>query len=878
MSEDTLVTAMPYHLDGGFVGREAQISSLFEAFRSAVSLRSMQCVSITGATGRGKSRIIKELTKRSSIVAPTARTYVGKPGSAAQPYSAFTQLLMQRLGLTPTASDTEKSDALKRHVDRMAEQSRNPQAFTLLRRLLRLPLPEQNNSIAPHKIDSRMFLAVRDFFAADSEVNPLILAFENIERASKETIQLLQYLRAGLRPYPILLILSGSDDAFEKHPELLGGETPLLQLQLPPLTIEERGALFRRLCGQLDNVPPELQRYAERIGSTPKILKDILRLLMELKIIVPAGTHTWGVDDAKLQLDKLPATYEKLVEARLEVMPKEARTLIEQAAVIGRSFWADALVAVRRGAIPLMEADGPPLEDIIDTADQDHGEVYSALEQLCMGEWISPNAEPQLQGQREYSFKSSYIHSVIKKRLEPATQTLYATSIARWLALRPEGRNADIQERIADYLLVAGKEADAARRYRRAADRARSEFFNKRAISLYQKSLLCTKDHERDMRIHIWHDLGSVHELVGDYGDALDAFEKMLRLSWLLAARSKAAVAFNKMGRIWRKRGNLKASLEYLARGEKLFAQTGDQRGIAGSLDDIAQVLLQVGECNEAMKRASRALAMRRLDGDNRSIAVSLETVASIQKRRGEWDTARRNYRESLDLRNSLNDKLGIGRSMHAIANIDFERGDERSAIDDWKEVLEIAKDIGSPMLRAMGLISLASAHRQKNRHEEGRSYIDEAVEICQKNQRLPELAAGLCELAMCMARTRDLSSAREYAEQALEIAEQSEQPALRAKAHQTLAEILTLNLFDPEKTLAEDNNIALSHFTRALHILEEIDDKFEIALTKESLGKYLIEQNRMNEGIEHLKNARDTYVKLRSSRTTAVDDIIGNR
>ena len=45
------------------------------------------------------------------------------------------------------------------------------------------------------------------------------------------------------------------------------------------------------------------------------------------------------------------------------------------------------------------------------------------------------------------------------------------------------------------------------------------------------------------------------------------------------------AVAFNKMGRVWRHKGDLHLALEYLERGLDLFQQAGDARGVAGSLD-----------------------------------------------------------------------------------------------------------------------------------------------------------------------------------------------------------------------------------------------------------------------------------------------------
>jgi len=69
----------------------------------------------------------------------------------------------------------------------------------------------------------------------------------------------------------------------------------------------------------------------------------------------------------------------------------------------------------------------------------------------------------------------------------------------------------------------------------------------------------------------LWHDLGSVFALKGEHDSALGAFERMLRLAWVVASRTKAAVAFNKMGRIYRQKGDLPIALEYLERGHELF-------------------------------------------------------------------------------------------------------------------------------------------------------------------------------------------------------------------------------------------------------------------------------------------------------------------
>ena len=108
----------------------------------------------------------------------------------------------------------------------------------------------------------------------------------------------------------------------------------------------------------------------------------------------------------------------------------------------------------------------------------------------------------------------------------------------------------------------------------------------------------------------------------------------MLRLSWVAASKTKAAVAFNKMGRVWRRKGDLKLSLEYLQRGLDLFRGANDARGVAGSLDDIGRALHMLGRYDEAEAQITEALGRHTKDGDQRAIAHDSRVAGLLRSAR----------------------------------------------------------------------------------------------------------------------------------------------------------------------------------------------------------------------------------------------------
>src|SRR5207302_4651313 len=132
-------------------------------------------------------------------------------------------------------------------------------------------------------------------------------------------------------------------------------------------------------------------------------------------------------------------------------------------------------------------------------------------------------------GERELRFAYPNLWQLVYKNLDEAKRRVYHAVVARWLELHPEGRAPAAQEEIARHLALAGDAREAATRYRRAAEAARNQYQNEKAIRLFDSALACIGSQasgDSAARIYLWHDLGSVYELIGDFEAALGAFER----------------------------------------------------------------------------------------------------------------------------------------------------------------------------------------------------------------------------------------------------------------------------------------------------------------------------------------------------------------
>ena len=82
------------------------------------------------------------------------------------------------------------------------------------------------------------------------------------------------------------------------------------------------------------------QPILERAGGNPLFAEEFVRLLRDQNLIVRSGASWELAADGRLPL---PESVQALIAARLDLLPAEAKSMLADAAVIGKVFWAGAL-------------------------------------------------------------------------------------------------------------------------------------------------------------------------------------------------------------------------------------------------------------------------------------------------------------------------------------------------------------------------------------------------------------------------------------------------------------------------------------------------------------------------------------------------------
>ncbi len=325
-------------LEAPFVGRDRELRLVKEAFHGAADDRTAHLVSIIGFAGIGKSRLAWEFFKYIDGLPLVTYWHRGRCLSYGEgvTYWALADMVRMRCRI---AEDEDTDSALEKLHALLVEHvlDEEERRFVEPRVAHLLGLEEGGR----YERDD-LFGAWRIFFERLSEVEPVAMVFEDMQWADDSLLDFIDYLLEWSRQYPIFVCTLARPELNERRPTWGSGRRSFTSLYLEPLSAEAMGQL---LDGLVPGLPDELKtRIRERAEGIPLYAVETVRMMLDRGVLVqdgpvyrPAGPIT--------ELE-VPETLHALIAARLDGLERPERTLVQDAAVVGKTFTRQALATL----------------------------------------------------------------------------------------------------------------------------------------------------------------------------------------------------------------------------------------------------------------------------------------------------------------------------------------------------------------------------------------------------------------------------------------------------------------------------------------------------------------------------------------------------
>ena len=217
-----------------------------------------------------------------------------------------------------------------------------------------------------------------------------------------------------------------------------------------------------------------------------------------------------------------------------------------------------------------------------------------------------------------------------------------------------------------------------------------------------------------------------ISRLLSESRRGQEAAARAARAALAQGARHVLARARFEEGSNLQNLGQMDEALAALEEAERLFREAGDQRGMAGSMNNRALVVAGRGDLAAAEKLFNAALAAYTSIGNKSGEALMEGNLGNIEYFRGNLAGARSRWERTLPTYLEINEKNGAARMLNNIASVLGEEGDVQGARGMFERALALYREIGQKSGAGSALGNIArSWHQQGDLAAAERAYAE---------------------------------------------------------------------------------------------------------------------------------------------------------
>jgi predicted ATPase/class 3 adenylate cyclase len=653
-------------LEAPFVGRDRELRQIKDLFHICADERKSHLVSVTGIAGIGKSRLSWEFYKYFDGITQIIYWHRGRCLAYGEgvTYWALADMVRMRCLI---AEDDDQATALGKLRSALEEHilDANERQFVEPRLAQLLGLGDQDV-----RDRQDLFAAWRLFFERLADAYPTVLAFEDMQWADESLLDFVEYLLEWSRNHPLYVITLARPELLERRPTWGAGHRNFTSLYLEPLSQQ---AMEQLLTGLVPGLPERLRgQILQRAEGVPLYAVETVRMLLDRGLLVEDGAVYKVVGE--LSELEVPETLHALVAARLDGLSADERRLLQDAAVLGKTFSPGSLAL-------LTGMDGAQLEPL--------------LAGLVRKEVLGLQSDPRSPEHGQYGFLQDLIRRVAYETLPKRDRRTKHLAAAEHLsaALSEE----EVAEVVASHLLDA---------YRLDPDAPDAADLRKKGRAALERA-------------------GERASSVGAVTEAQRYFEQSAELA---DEPTEKAAALLRSGQMAIQAGAGERAAPLLEEAVELYEGAGETHAAARASGWLALTEQLAGKTQQAVERMQRALEVIAADEPDADRAYLLSRLGSAYYFAGDRDQAWAWTERALDMAESLqlHEMLIRGWNTKGIM-LAPTRPEEARGV--FKLALDLALEHELAENVSVVFANLSDLGFQRDRYAESLGYLEQALE-----------------------------------------------------------------------------------------------------------------------------------------------------
>ena len=570
-------------LRADLVGRKAEMAQLSEAVKNLVGGQG-SVFSIIGTAGTGKSRLIEEFKATLNIEEVQWRIGQAYPYSQNIPYFPLIDLINRTLHIAEGDSPEKIREKIESRLEFLLGEKSDVAPY--IGSLYALSYPEIEN-VSPEFWKSKLQQAMHTVFSALAQRGPTIICFEDLHWADPSSLDLVRFLLSQIRePIIFICVYRPIITLFSSH-QIYSLPHPHLEITLQDLSRSDSQEMVQSLL-RADVIPSDLQRFIQqKAEGNPFYLEEAINSLIESDFLV-RDNGGWRITQKIGEAD-ISATIHGVISARVDRLEQESKRILQEASVIGRSFYYEILNKISA------------LKEGID-------KCLSGLERLDLIK--AKGIQPEL----EYFFKHALTQEVVYNGLLKKERRKIHEQIGYVIEELFKNRLPEFYETLAyhfkigqsihkaiDYLMKSGEKSLS----RYALDE--SNQYYREAYDLLTRKTADFSMKEKRLLVHLLVEWALVFYYRGDFKGMSNLLRTHEDFAETVEKDESVGMFFAWLGFVLYFRGKLQESYEYLQKALKLGEKINNQMVIGYTCTWLPFTCSGLGLFDEAIAYGERA-------------------------------------------------------------------------------------------------------------------------------------------------------------------------------------------------------------------------------------------------------------------------------
>jgi class 3 adenylate cyclase/tetratricopeptide (TPR) repeat protein len=663
-------------LEAPFVGRDRELNQIKDLFHSCAEERRAHLISVTGIAGIGKSRLAWEFYKYFDGIAETVYWHRGRclPYGEGVTYWALADMVRMRCRIAedeePASAAGKLRTAVEEHIlDREERAFVEPRLSQLL-------------GLAEHEGRDRqeLFGAWRLFFERLSDTYPTVLAFEDMQWADASLLDFVEYLLDWSRNHPLFVVTLARPELLERRPTWGAGQRSFTSLFLEPLP---REAMEELLGGLVPGLPEAVEeQILERAEGVPLYAVETVRMLLDRGLLVQQGSayELAGPVEAL----EVPETLHALIAARLDGLDPDERRVLEDGAVLGKTFTRASLSALsgvddeRLGSLLEALVRKEVLGVQADPRSPEHGQ-YGFLQDLVRH--VAYGTLSRHERRSRHLAAADYLTSTFAAELDEVIEVVASHYVNAYEALPDADDAGEIKGRAVEMLAQAGERAASL-----AASAEARRYFEQ----------ACELTEEPAERAALLARAGEMAGRAGDPEAARGLLEESIALYEREGDTQSAARVVGQLGFVLGFTGHREEAVAQMERAFDVISQEPPGEELAMLAGRLGLNHWFLGDLERSAERVELALDIAERYGYPEAVVLALRGKGALAFSRGHVEEARALNKHSLELALEHGLLQHAGTSYFIISDTEF-RGDRyAAALGYLQDSLELSRKVGS--------------------------------------------------------------------------------------------------------------------------------------------------------------------------------------